>query len=215
MIKVVVFDLDDTLYDASSCYEKGTKQLALYVQNTFGIQEAEFEAKFWQAKEKVKSRLENVAASHNRLLYCQNFLEMIDKCAPMYAIEMYDVYWDTVLKEMKLYSYVMPLFRMLRKKDIKIAVLSDLTAHIQHRKIRSLGIESYIDVLVTSEEAGEEKPSQRMFELVMEKTGFSANEMLMIGDNKERDIQGAKALGIEAILYQNDKDIIGEVEKLL
>ena len=117
---------------------------------------------------------------------------------------MYEVYWSTVLNQMRLFPYALPRVKLLKSRGIKIALLSDLTAHIQHRKIKALDIESFIDVLVTSEEVGEEKPSSKMFNRVMWKLGLEAKDLLMIGDSLERDIRGAEAVGIKALLYQKN-----------
>ena len=109
-----------------------------------------------------------------------------------------------MLDNMFPFSYVVPLFRELKKREIKIAVLTDLTAHIQHRKLKKLGIAQYIDVLVTSEEAGTEKPDLKMFKLVKEKLNMESEELLMIGDSKKKDIEGAEAAGIKGILFDEN-----------
>lgn len=213
MIKGIIFDLDDTLYDARSCYQAGQNELAQFSANRFGLSTEEFNVLFSEANKAVKRQLGNVASSHNRLLYIQHFLENIRENPACLALEMYEIYWRTVLKNMKLFPYVLPLFQLLKDSGLRIAILSDLTAQIQHRKIKALGIEKFVDVLVTSEEVGEEKPSRKMFDCVIAKLNLKPEELLMIGDSLERDIAGAKAIGIKAILYQKDMDIIGEVRK--
>lgn len=215
MIKGIIFDLDDTLYDATACYKKGMEQIAVFSKEQFAIKREEFNINFAKARDDIKLRLGNVAASHNRLLYIQRFLELVGVSPVPYAFTMYEVYWNTVMNYMKLYDYVIPLFDWLKEREIRIAILSDLTAHIQYRKIIQLGIDSYINLLVTSEEAGVEKPDKEMFRLIMKKSLLSANELIMIGDSIERDISGARALGIQGIHYDNGVDIIQEVRNLI
>ena len=82
--------------------------------------------------------------------------------------------------------------------------MTDLTACIQHCKIKRLGIEEYIDVMVTSEEAGQEKPAPRIFELMAGKLRLNPHEILMIGDSREKDIDGAKNAGMKGILFRPD-----------
>ena len=135
------------------------------------------------------------------MLYMQRFLEIIGVQPLDGALELYDTYWNKMLENMELFPYVRSLFDELKKGGIKIAVLTDLTAHIQHRKLRKLGIDKYVDVIVTSEEAGREKPSIEAFNMIKEKLKIPEEELLIIGDSLEKDIEGAKEAGIKGILF--------------
>ena len=88
----------------------------------------------------------------------------------------------------------------IKEKKLTIAMVSDLTTTIQCEKITSLGISQFVDVLITSEEAGAEKPDPICFNLVLEKTGYQTSETVIIGDSLERDILGAKKIGASSIL---------------
>ena len=68
---------------------------------------------------------------------------------------------------MKLRKGVLKVQKELKEQRIKTAVVSDLTTHIQLRKMDKLRISKYIDFLVTSEEAGSEKPHAVMFLLAL------------------------------------------------
>ncbi len=201
MIKAVMFDLDDTVYDYQSCDAAAVKKLRQHSIDNFSLCAEEFDYFYEKAKGIVKGRLYNTGASHNRLLYFQTFLELISQKPAVHALELYDVYWNKMLEDMELYDYVLPLFGKLSQQEIRIAVLTDLTAHIQHRKIKRLGIAEYIDVLVTSEEAGKEKPDKKMFTLAMEKLNLFPEQIIMIGDSFQKDVKGAEAVGIHSILY--------------
>lgn len=205
MIKAVVFDLDNTLYDYDTCDKFAMFELKRYCMDLFQIGEDEFAQKYSLAKEITKKRLGTVAASHNRMLYAQTFLELQNEKPASHALELYDIYWDAMLSHMKPYRYVRPLFGQLADRGIKIAVLTDLTVHIQHRKIQKLAIDGYVDVLVTSEEAGKEKPDPAMFELLTEKLNLRAHQLLMIGDDLKKDIAGAKAADVPAVLFTRNK----------
>lgn len=206
MIKAVVFDLDDTVYDYRFCDRYAVERLRRHCMKAFSIQGEEFNQAYGKAKQIVKERLGNVGASHNRMLYMQTFLELIAQKPSVHALELYNIYWDSMLQTMRLYDYVLPLFRTLSQQGIRIAVLTDLTANIQHRKIKKLGIAEYVDVLVTSEEAGQEKPDGKMFGLVMEKLNLLPGQILMVGDSYKKDIEGAKAAGMHGILYNSRKE---------
>lgn len=207
MIKGVIFDLDDTLYDYENIHPIAMKNLMQYVCTKLAIEESEFTNAFTKAKMDTKEGMLVCASQHNRMIYCQKTLENLGVNPISCALEMYDVYWNCMLKHMELNPGVIDLFEMMKSEGICIAICTDLTTHIQHRKIRELGIEKYIDVLVTSEEAGAEKPDPKMFDLCLKKMNMMANEVAYIGDSIKKDIVGALGRNINAIWYNPNKQV--------
>ena len=131
----------------------------------------------------------------------QTFLELIRKPIMPAAREMYELYWEEVINHIVAFPYVKRLFAALKERKIIIAFLSDMTAYIQYRKIESLGVECYCDYLVTSEEAGKEKPSSDMFSLICDKIKCNTKEILMVGDSLEKDIVGANQFGMSSLQF--------------
>lgn len=212
-IKGVIFDLDGTLYDYETCNRLAEKQLMETVCSQFGISGKTARTLFSEAKRIVKKQAGNTAASHNRLLYMQILCEL-QKVPPLVcALDFYEFYWSTMLETMQLYPYVKPVFKFLHQHNCEIGILTDLTAHIQHRKIRKLGIEKEIDYFTSSEEAGAEKPSDIIFEKMLQKIPCKPQELLMIGDNQERDVQGAVHAGMQAILFRPNMDILEQIKE--
>ncbi|MGN1167361.1 MAG: HAD family hydrolase [Lachnospiraceae bacterium] len=216
MIKAVIFDLDNTLYSYDKCNVVAEKKLFQLVARELSVSEVEAKSLLKQAKKNVKNQFsDDVAASHNRLLYMQNICEQVGKNPLVYAMEFYNCYWDAMLEEMQPFEYVLPLFQEYKKKDIKIAILTDLTAHIQYRKLQKLGLVDYIDCIVTSEEAGAEKPARCMFELVLSKLHLNADEVLMVGDSQAKDIDGAIRCGIQSILFKDEREFLESQKRYL
>lgn len=215
MIRAVVFDLDNTLYDYDFCNKCAESMLYLKFNDYFGLTRSESETILIEAKKIVKNRLGPTAASHNRLLYMQTVCELLEKNPLIYAKKLYHCYWNEILNSMQTYEYVIPLLTLIRGKQIKIAILTDLTAYIQYSKLEKLGIIQYIDYIVTSEEAGDEKPSEKIFNLVFQKIGCSPQEILMVGDSYEKDILGAERMGMTAIQYYRGRDMINEVRRYI
>ena len=215
MIKMVMFDLDGTLYSYDHCNQVAERRLKEVISARWSVSVQEAGAMLDISKREVKEQLGNVAASHNRLLYIQRICEMKGENPLLTAMDFYEVYWGTMLEEMKLFSYVIPLFQLLKRRNIRIGILTDLTAHIQYRKIDRLKIGDYIDYFTSSEEAGEDKPSQRIFQKMLIKTPFQPEEVLMVGDSQSRDINGAVCQVMKAVLYNGQADMIKEVEMFL
>ena len=70
---------------------------------------------------------------------------------------------------------------------------------VQYLKIERSGLKKYFQQVITSEEAGCNKPNKQIFLYALEKTSAIASESLMIGDDIEVDIMGAKSAGIDQI----------------
>jgi putative hydrolase of the HAD superfamily len=80
---------------------------------------------------------------------------------------MEETYWNTFLENMKLYEASKSFLEKIKKLSIPSCIVIDLTTQIQMKKLIKLGLDSYINYLVTSEEAGVEKPDSKIFELAL------------------------------------------------
>ena len=206
MIKAVIMDLDNTLYDYDFCHQQSMDILRYYVKREYMLDERGFDEGFTRARKKVKERLSNTASSHNRLLYMQLFLEEAGCFSISAALRLYNLYWNSMLERMHPFAYVTPLLERLEGEGIKMAVLTDLTAHIQCRKIIRLGIDKYISALVTSEETGRETPALLGFQETVRKLDIRPWEALMIGDSLNKDIEGAEKAGIHTLLFSKERE---------
>lgn len=198
-IKGILLDLDDTLYSYPECNEAGKGAVFTYLSKKLKISEGKVENAHDKGRAETNKRLHGFAASHSRLLYIQSCLESLTgKTQYRLAIEAEKIFWNTFLKMMKLKPGVRHWLTYFKKIGLKVAIVTDLATDIQMRKIIHLEIEEYIDYLVTSEEAGAEKPASPIFKLALKKMELKPSEVIMIGDSVEKDIKGAEKLGIAA-----------------
>ncbi len=65
---------------------------------------------------------------------------------------------------------------------------------------RKLGLEPYLDFVVSSEEVGANKPAPAIFLAAVEKAGVKASEAVHVGDQYELDVVGARGVGINPVL---------------
>lgn len=200
-VKAILMDFDNTFYEYDPCHRYAMEKVFERVKNEFNWSIEDFKKKYKEAQEVVKARIPHQAASHSRLLYFQNLLEMQSgKTMPSLTLELEDLYWQSFITKMSLKPEVMDFVKICREKGIKICVVTDMTVRIQLKKIKHLSLEDKIDMLVTSEEAGIEKPSEIIFKVALEKMGAKPEETIMIGDHGERDKEGAEKAGIRAII---------------
>lgn len=210
-MKAIVMDLDNTLYDATAAYQRGEAAALRLGAEILGLS-PEVWAEAWNAgKARTKELLKDCAAQHHRLFYIQHALEYLGRSPFDHAEEIYEAYWQAALGGMELFAGVEDFLQQAKANGIKLALCTDMTAAMQYRKIRRLGLDKYLDVLVTSEEAGMEKPAAQMFNLVLDKLGVTANEAIMIGDSLPKDVEGAKKAGLRAVWKtQAPQDYVGE-----
>ena len=84
---------------------------------------------------------------------------------------------------------LLEFLQILKSRQIRIGIGTDMTASIQYKKLRKLGLAPFIDFIVTSQEAGVEKPHPHFFDVCLEKAGCLPEECAFIGDNRKKDVQ--------------------------
>jgi len=189
----ILFDTDNTLYHYDPAHAAAQNAVRDKVVSTFSIEPDVFDKAFDEARRQVKSKLKNTASSHSRLLYLQRMLEIMGLGSQvLWALDFEQTYWRTFLSNAILFDNVKELLDDLRLLGIPTAIVTDLTAQIQFRKVVYFGLDHYFDYIVTSEEAGFDKPHAAPFEIAIEKMRPSGDCIWMIGDNPINDIRGAK-----------------------
>jgi putative hydrolase of the HAD superfamily len=87
------------------------------------------------------------------------------------------------------------------KPNFKLYIITNGFKEFQYRKLKNSDIEHLFDDVFISENIGYQKPHIAFFEYVLQKTGANKTESLIIGDDMKSDIQGAKNIGIDCVLY--------------
>ena len=72
-------------------------------------------------------------------------------------------------------------------------------SRLQRDKLAATGIADYFPVVVASEEIGVGKPDPAMFHAALSALGASADEVVMVGNDLDRDIAGARKAHIRPI----------------
>ena len=202
LIRTVIFDIDGTMYDYDACDPVSTKAVQEYCLEWLGISEERCYQSLSVAGRVVRQRIGYRCASvHNRLLRYQCMMELWGAPLFPHVQEMHRIYWDTLMEEMRPFPGLKAWMESLKQLGIQIGVGTNMTAEIQYRKLEQLGVSSYVDWLVSSEEAGVEKPDAKFFSQCREKSGMDPEECLFVGDSLNGDVAAALTCGMKALLF--------------
>ncbi|MDY6484286.1 HAD family hydrolase [Acinetobacter faecalis] len=202
----ILFDTDNTLYSYDPAHIAAQSAVREKVIKNLSISSEDFDKTFNQARAEVKSRLKETASSHSRLLYFQRMLELMGLGSQvLLALDFEQTYWRTFLSNAILFDGVKELLDDIRLLSIPTAIVTDLTSQIQFRKVVYFGLDHYFDYIVTSEEAGFDKPHPAPFQIALDKMRPKGDCIWMVGDNPVNDIQGARQT-INAVTLQKVHD---------
>jgi len=203
----VLFDLDDTLYPYPPCNAAGKEAAWREARNRgYDLDRDVFEELYQRGRNAVKREIAGTAAAHERFLYFKQALQSrTGTNQSTDALALGEAYWSTYLDEMQLFEGVSETLSALQGAGVDIGLVTNLTTRIQLQKIERLGLESVIDVLVTSEETGREKPSASMFTMALARLDRRPSETLMVGNSVVSDIEGGNGVGLTTVLFNGDE----------
>ncbi|MCG1003293.1 MULTISPECIES: HAD family hydrolase [Halobacterium] len=199
----VFFDLDDTLYSYPECNEAG-KAAAFREARELGydLSRGAFDDLYMEGRREVKRELAGTASAHERFLYFKRALEIhTGTHQSRDALALGEAYWGTYVETMELFEGVPETLAQLQDAGVDVAIVSNLTTRIQMEKIDALGVEAHVDLVLTSEETGREKPASDMFTLPLAKLDRRPSEAVMVGDDVEADVEGGNAVGLTTVLF--------------
>lgn len=199
--KAIFLDLDDTLYSYEECHNYAIRSLSEYlnynVEEIYNI---------------CRSQTKNTTnGSCNRILYFKRIAETLN-LSDCDALKLNTIYWDMFLKHIKPYSGVIDFLRWNKELGIKLVIITNFQTEHQLKKIKALGIEEYIDIVITSEEVNSCKPDSKIFLTALHKVQLKPHEVMMIGNDYESDICGAQNIGIQlCILFPGSESVTRSV----
>jgi putative hydrolase of the HAD superfamily len=203
MVRAVLFDLDDTLFD----HRHGARTALQHLHGAHGcfasIPFDHFERQHSTVLEELHRRvvagelpLDVARRERFRRLFEQAGVAADDETVNQTAV----LYRDRYLATRQAIAGAVTLLPLVRERA-RIGVVSNNLLQEQQDKMRHLGFDRYVDVLVVSEEAGISKPDPRIFALALDRLGCTAGDAVMVGDSWQMDVLGARAAGIRAIWF--------------
>lgn len=205
-MRAVFFDFDNTFYDYRPCHHFGLNSAAKWAfQKKIYSSKTQFIKDYKRVRKQIQKQIPDFGVKYDRTLYFQRLIEKkLGHTEPNSILRLYEVYWNSFLAKMRIEKGAIDLLRLLRKSKIKIGIVTDLTAHIQFRKLIKLKLARYIDYLTVTEEVGYAKPIPNVLKLALKKLMVHPKDCCFVGDNLASDIALANRFKMKSIWFRRD-----------
>jgi len=190
-VRAVLFDLDNTLIDFLTFKKETAKAAAkAMVDQGFPLTEVEAYGRIFAVYD--EKGIEHQKTFHDviRPLNLEvNRAERIQQAAIV-------AYLRRKFETLRPYPMVKPTLAKLRERKLKLGIVTDAPRNKAWQRLVLCGLENEFDFVVTHDDTLEMKPHPSPFHLALQKLGFLSPACLFVGDNPERDIKGAKEVGM-------------------
>jgi FMN phosphatase YigB (HAD superfamily) len=204
VIRCVIFDLDDTLYDCFRQRVRVTHRHAARAMVEAGLK-ATVEAVY---RARMRAFQDDPMLRHIDAEVCRHF-DAEDPEAISHAAR--EAYFNCPVGKLKLFPGTLPLLRHLRRHGVRTFVVSFGEPRIQHAKVRALGLDNnplvervlYADrdKLLTKEAA---------FNQIQRELGLPAEQMLIVGDRLMSEIRAGNELGMHTVRIRRGEFVAQE-----
>ena len=192
--KAIVFDAYGTLFDVNSAAEK--------CKDKIGIKWEAF-ANFWRTTQLEYTWLRSLMKRH------KNFWEVTEDSLNK-SMRVFNVDKNMKNDLLNLYKILSPypevrgVLEDLKKKNFKLAILSNGTPNLLNELVTSNKLDNLFDDLFSIEEVKVYKPDSRVYEIPIKKYNIKANEITFLSANTW-DVSGGGNYGYNSIWVNRNK----------
>ena len=190
MNKLIIFDLDDTLYKEIDYLKSAYREIASLV---YPVLKADYKDEdtvyHWM--------MENYQQGRNV------FDELLRYPVPFSQEELLGIYREHQ-PSIALSDGAMEVLEYLKKVGHAIGLITDGRSRTQRNKIEALGLGKYVEpeLVLVSEETGFCKPALESYRYVMQR--YPESEYVYVGDNPKKDFYAPNQLGWMTICLKNE-----------
>lgn len=198
MIRTVIFDLDFTLYDMRQVLDVAMSNVINKLRLNTGLNGKRINDSF-------EVNINRYGILNDYLFNI--ILTDLNLDQDKYLKLCIESYHEKFPSKLDLYPGAKPLLDYLSKSQYRLLLLTDGNYKTQQKKVRALKIKHYFDQIIYTSCLNSSKP-EAFFEL-KNMLNLEPRECIMIGDHPEKDILGAKRIGIQTVRIKK-----GEFESL-
>ena len=200
-IKAIIFDAYGTLFDVNSAAEK--------CKDKIGDKWEGF-ANYWRTTQLEYTWLRSLMNRHKN--FWQVTEDSLDKSMKAFEIdssmrnELLDLY-----KKLSTFPEVKEVLNNLKKKDYKLAILSNGTPALLNELVTSNNLDNIFDDIFSIEEAGIYKPNSKVYDLPIKKYQIQKYEVAFLSSNTW-DVSGGGNYGYSAIWGNRNKNFFDNLD---
>ena len=209
--KHIFFDLDRTLWDFDAAAEVAFERIyEKYHLKSLGIPSAhDFHEVYHPLNEQLwvlyrANKITKDDLNRTRFVLPLEHYGIHDTTLADHLSEDY-VYWSPRI--VRLVTGTLELLDYLKPK-YHLHLITNGFQEVQHTKLSGSGMEPYFETLTVSEEVGVKKPDPEIFYHALAKAHAKPSESLMIGDEMAVDIDGARAVGMDTVLFNPKNETV-------
>ena len=200
-IKAIIFDAYGTLFDVNSAAEKCKDKIGDKWENF---------ANFWRTTQLEYTWLRSLMKRH------RDFWEITEDSLDK-SMKAFDI--DSSMKNelMNLYKVLSPFeevhetLKILKKKNLKLAILSNGTPSLLNELVTSNNLDNLFDDLFSIEEVGIYKPDSKVYDLPIKKYQLQKNEVAFLSANTW-DVSGGGNYGFNSIWVNRNNNIFDNLD---
>ena len=193
LIRCVIFDLDDTLYDCFGQRVRVTHRYAAQAMVAAGLKadvKSVYRARMRAFRQDPMLRY--IDAEVTRHFGAEN-PEEISRIAR-------EAYFNCPVGKLTLFPGSLPLLHFLAKRGVRNFIVSFGEPRIQHAKVKSLGLEGEPSVeKIYFADRNNVLTKEAAFRKIQKRTRLTPGEILIVGDRPAREIRAGKELGMHTI----------------
>ena len=109
---------------------------------------------------------------------------------------------DEFMKYVRIDAETEPMLKKLYG-HYRLGIISNFAIpECVHKLLQTAGIEQFFDVIVVSAAVNKRKPASEIFESTLKVMGFSASDVVFVGDTIDADVEGSKSAGMKAVYIE-------------
>jgi len=200
-IKAIIFDAYGTLFDVNSAAEKCKDKIGDKWENF---------ANFWRTTQLEYTWLRSLMKRHKDFWKITE--DSLDKSMKIYKIditmknELLDLY-----KTLSLYKEVHEVLKELKKKNFKLAILSNGTPSLLKKLVESNNLENLFDDLFSIEQVGIYKPDSKVYDIPVKKYQIQKDEVGFLSANTW-DVSGGGNYGYNSIWVNRNDNVFDNLD---
>ena len=205
--KNLYFDIDRTLWDLKSNSELTLWELINKHMPGLAPKFKEFLNIFYIENEKLWLQYRNGEIS-KEILRAKRFndtFNILGINAPSTATIIGDDFIKESPLKTGLFPYTIETLEYLQLQGYNMYLLTNGFAEVQRVKIKESRLETFFKKMITSEDTGYQKPNKKIFEYALKTVNAKKRESIMIGDDIDNDIIGAKQFGMDTVFFNPEK----------